>query len=83
VPGDLTTYRVFLFGIPTIAFPHASLIGHLIFHGLVWSSFLVIAGVLLALHRRLRDHGPPPSRTSERTSCRCSALRASASPGSC
>jgi len=57
VPGDLTTYRVFLFGIPTIAFPHASLIGHIIFHGLVWSSFLVIAGVLLALHRRLRDHG--------------------------
>jgi hypothetical protein len=32
-------------------------IGHLIFHGLVWPSFLVIAGVALALHRRLRDHG--------------------------
>ena len=29
----------------------------LIFHGLVWASFLVIAGVMLALRRRMRDHG--------------------------
>ena len=29
----------------------------MVFHGLVWSSLLVIAGVLLALRRRLRDHG--------------------------
>jgi hypothetical protein len=57
VPGDLTRYRVFVFGLPTFSFGHASLVGHLIFHGLVWSSFLVIAGVLLALHRRLRDRG--------------------------
>jgi hypothetical protein len=57
VPGDLTRYRVFVFGLPTFSFGHASLVGHLIFHGLVWSSFLVIAGVALALHRRLRDHG--------------------------
>src|SRR5262249_62060379 len=57
VPGDLTRYQVFVFGLPTFSFEHASLIGHLIFHGLVWSSFLVIAGVALALHRRLRDHG--------------------------
>ncbi len=57
VPGDLSSYRVFLFGFPTIAFPHESLLGHLIFHGLVWASFLVIAGVLLAMRRRLRDHG--------------------------
>jgi hypothetical protein len=57
VPGDLTRYQVFVFGLPTFSFGHASLIGHVIFHGLVWSSFLVIAGVLLALHRRLRDHG--------------------------
>jgi hypothetical protein len=57
VPGDLTRYRVFVFGFPTFAFLHESVIGHLIFHGLVWASFLVIAGVLLALHRRLRDHG--------------------------
>jgi hypothetical protein len=46
-----------VFGLPTFSFGHASLIGHLIFHGLVWSSFPVIAGVALALRRRLRDHG--------------------------
>jgi hypothetical protein len=57
VPGDLTRYRVFVFGIPTIVFVHESVIGHFIFHGLVWASFLVIGGVLLAFHRRLRDHG--------------------------
>src|SRR5262249_41969558 len=57
VPGDLARYRVFVFGFPTGTFAHASVIGHLLFHGLVWSSFLVIAGVLLALQRRLRDHG--------------------------
>jgi hypothetical protein len=57
VPGDLTRYQVFVLGFPTFSFGHASLIGHLIFHGLVWASFLVIAGVLLALRRRLRDHG--------------------------
>ena len=28
-----------------------------IFHGLVWSSFLVIAGVMLAMRRRMTDHG--------------------------
>ena len=57
LPGDLTRYRVFVFGLPTFSFGHASLIGLVIFHGLVWSSFLVIAGVALALRRRLRDHG--------------------------
>lgn len=57
VPGDLTHYRTFVFGVPVFDFRHESLIGHVLFHGLVWSSFLVIAGVALALHRRLRDHG--------------------------
>jgi hypothetical protein len=57
VPGDLTRYQVFVFGLPTFSFGHASLIGLVIFHGLVWSSFLVIGGVLMALYRRLRDHG--------------------------
>jgi hypothetical protein len=57
VPGDLTRYRTFVFGFPAFDFVHESLIGHVLFHGLVWASFLVIAGVLLALARRLRDHG--------------------------
>ena len=57
LPDDLTRYRVFLFGFPTLSFAVDSLTGFLTFHGLVWSSFLVIAGVMIAMRRRLRDHG--------------------------
>jgi nitrate/nitrite transporter NarK len=57
VPGDLNTYRTFVFGIPTQDFPVESLFAFVIFHGLVWSSFLVIAGVMLAFRRRMIDHG--------------------------
>jgi hypothetical protein len=57
LPEDLSWYRVYVFGLPTIAFPIESVMGFVIFHGLVWSSFLVIAGVMLAMRRRLRDHG--------------------------
>jgi hypothetical protein len=57
VPGDLDTYRTFVFGIPTQDFPVDSWFAFLIFHGLVWSSFLVIAGVMLAFRRRMIDHG--------------------------
>ena len=34
-----------------------SAVAFVIFHGLVWSSFLVIAGVMLAFRRRMIDHG--------------------------
>src|SRR5690606_25693977 len=44
-------------GFPTISFPAESWLAFLIFHGLVWSSFLVIAGVMLAMRRRMRDEG--------------------------
>jgi len=57
VPGDLQTYRTFVFGIATQDFPVESLIAFVIFHGLVWSSLLVIAGVMLAFRRRMVDHG--------------------------
>jgi len=57
VPGQLTRYQTYMFGRPVFAFEYASAIGHLLFHGLVWSAFLVIAGVLLALHRRFKDRG--------------------------
>ncbi len=57
LPEDLSWYRVNVFGFPTLAFPMASPLGFVIFHGLVWASFLVIAGVMLALRRRMRDHG--------------------------
>jgi hypothetical protein len=56
VPGDLSRYRVLVFGLPTLSFAHGGLLGHLVFHGLVWSSLLVIPGTLLAIRRRLRDH---------------------------
>src|SRR5262245_20398210 len=57
VPGDLHTYRAFVFGLPMQDFPVESLTAFLVFHGLVWSSFLVIAGVMLAFRRRMIDHG--------------------------
>jgi hypothetical protein len=57
VPGDVTSYRTFVFGFATSSFEIHSLVAFLIFHGLVWSSFLVIAGVMLAMRRRMRDHG--------------------------
>jgi hypothetical protein len=56
-PEDLTRYRVHVFGLTAGEIPIASLLGFVVFHGLVWSSLLVIAGVLLALRRRLRDAG--------------------------
>jgi len=57
VPGDFNTYRTFVFGIAVLDFPVDSLFAFLVFHGLVWSSFLVIAGVMLAFRRRMVDHG--------------------------
>ncbi|HKW01988.1 MAG TPA: nitrate/nitrite transporter [Vicinamibacterales bacterium] len=57
VPGNLHLYRAFVFGLPVQEFPVESLTGFLVFHGLVWSSFLVIAGVMLAFRRRMIDHG--------------------------
>ena len=57
VPGDLERYRTFLFGLPAGDFHLRSFIAFVIFHGLVWASFLVIAGVMLAFRRRMIDHG--------------------------
>jgi hypothetical protein len=38
-------------------FPVESAFAFVVFHGLVWSSFLVIGGVMLAFRRRMTDHG--------------------------
>jgi len=57
LPDNLEWYRVYVFGFPTFAFPVESPIAFLIFHGLVWASWLVIAGVMLAFRRRMIDHG--------------------------
>jgi hypothetical protein len=57
VPGKPDWYRAYVFGFPTISFPVHSFFAFVIFHGLVWSAFLVIAGVMIAMYRRMRDHG--------------------------
>jgi hypothetical protein len=54
-PDDFEHYRIVIFGFPTTSFVVESLLAVLIFHGLVWSAFLVIAGVMLAMRRRMRD----------------------------
>ena len=57
VPGALDSYRIYVFGFPTIAFKVESVFAFLLFHGLVWAAFLVIPGVMIAMHRRMRDEG--------------------------
>jgi len=57
MPGNLDYYQVYVFGWPGQTFPIHSLFAFLVFHGLVWCSFMVITGVLIALRRRFRDHG--------------------------
>jgi hypothetical protein len=57
LPADVNWYRTYVFGFPTFAFPVHSLLGFAIFHGLVWASISVIIGVMLAMRRRMRDHG--------------------------
>lgn len=57
VPGDLDLYQAMIFGFPAFRFPHNSIIGFMLFHGLVWASFIVIAGVMLAARRRMREGG--------------------------
>jgi hypothetical protein len=57
VPGQLDRYRTYVFGFPVLDFAVASAFGFVIFHGLVWSALLVIAGVMLAFRRRMIDHG--------------------------
>jgi hypothetical protein len=56
-PNDINAYRAFLFGFPVREFGVESFFAFVMFHGLVWASFLVIAGVMLAFRRRMIDHG--------------------------
>jgi ribosomal protein S27AE len=56
VPGNLDLYRAYVFGFAVHDFPVESWTAFLVFHGLVWASFLVIAGVMLAFRRRMTDH---------------------------
>ena len=57
VPGRIDVYRTVVFGFPVQDFHVESLTAFVIFHGLVWASFLVIAGVMIAFRRRMIDRG--------------------------
>ena len=57
LPATLDIYQAYVFGFPAFTFPVASLPGFLMFHGLVWSAFITIAGVMIAMRRRMRDEG--------------------------
>jgi hypothetical protein len=57
VPGHLDVYRTYFFGFSAGEFPVDSVPAFIVFHGLVWASFLVLAGVMLAFRRRMRDRG--------------------------
>lgn len=57
IPEDLSLYQAYVFGFPAFTFPVDSIFAFFAFHGLVWSSFIVIAGVMLAMRRRMREEG--------------------------
>lgn len=54
---DFEHYQVYLFGFPTMTIGVESFPAFLMFHGLVWASFFVIGGVMVAMRRRMVDHG--------------------------
>jgi nitrate/nitrite transporter NarK len=56
-PDDQMRYVTYLFGFPTMSFAVRTVTSWLIFHGLDVSAVLVLAGVTLALARRMRDQG--------------------------
>jgi hypothetical protein len=56
-PEDQMTYVTWLFGFPVARFEVRTVVSWLLFHGLDFSAVLVLAGISLALWRRLRDEG--------------------------
>jgi hypothetical protein len=56
VPGRIDVYRAYVFGFAVQDFHVESVTAFVVFHGLVWSSLLVIAGVMIAFRRRMVDH---------------------------
>jgi hypothetical protein len=51
------TYVTYLFGFPVGSFRIRTLVSWLLFHGLDIAALMVLAGIALALWRRLRDRG--------------------------
>jgi nitrate reductase gamma subunit len=56
-PDDQMTYVTYLFGFPVGSFRIRTLVSWLLFHGLDIAAVMVLAGVGLAMWRRLRDRG--------------------------
>ena len=56
-PDDQMTYVTYLFGFPLGSFRIRTLLSWFIFHGLDIAAVMVLAGVFLALWRRMRDQG--------------------------
>ena len=56
-PEDQMTYVTYLFGFPVGSFRIRTILSWLIFHGLDIAAVMVLAGVFLALWRRMRDQG--------------------------
>ena len=56
-PDDQMIYVTYLFGFPVGSFRIRTIVSWLLFHGLDVSAVLVLAGIALALWRRLRDRG--------------------------
>jgi MFS transporter, NNP family, nitrate/nitrite transporter len=72
LPGRPDDYVTYLFGFPSARSPSARCISWLLFHGLDISAVLVLAGIALALWRRLRDRGALALQDFSPTSCRWS-----------
>jgi MFS transporter, NNP family, nitrate/nitrite transporter len=56
-PNDQMVYITYVFGFPVGSFPLRTVFSWIIFHGLDIAAVMVLAGVFLALWRRLRDQG--------------------------
>jgi hypothetical protein len=63
--GGIDTYEAFVFGFKVMEFPLNSFIAYNTFHVLDWCSWMVIAGVLIFMRRRLTDLGQIALQTFE------------------
>lgn len=52
---DVGQYRIWALGFPLFSFPPYSIFGFLIYHALVFSSLLLLVGLIMAFHRRFHD----------------------------
>ncbi|HZI67668.1 MAG TPA: MFS transporter [Thermoanaerobaculia bacterium] len=56
-PDDPMRYVTYVFGFPVASFRLRTVLSWMVFHGLDFSAILVLAGIALALARRMRDRG--------------------------